>query len=77
MVIVTPSEWLANFVKKSFLGEYPIKVINNGIDIEKFVAEKGVFRKKYDIMVKVAMMKLPHFNPLHHRESVWLRADVQ
>ncbi len=33
-VVVTPSNWLANIVEQSFLGEYPIKVIPNGIDTE-------------------------------------------
>ena len=31
MTIVTPSKWLANLVKESFLGKYPVEVINNGI----------------------------------------------
>ena len=35
-MIITPSEWLADLVKKSFLGEYPIRVINNGIDTTVF-----------------------------------------
>lgn len=34
--IITPSKWLANLVEKSFLGCYPIDVINNGIDLDKF-----------------------------------------
>lgn len=36
MTIVTPSQWLAKKVKLSFLSEYPIKVINNGIDLNIF-----------------------------------------
>ena len=36
LTIVTPSKWLAELVKDSFLNEYSIKVINNGIDTEKF-----------------------------------------
>lgn len=36
MTIVTPSEWLAQQVKESFLGEYPCRVINNGIDLAAF-----------------------------------------
>ena len=36
MTIVTPSEWLANLVNESYLKEYPIKVINNGIDLNIF-----------------------------------------
>lgn len=34
LVIVTPSEWLARRVKQSFLKNYPIEVINNGINNE-------------------------------------------
>jgi len=36
LTIVTPSSWLAGLVKQSFLKEYPVKVIPNGIDLEKF-----------------------------------------
>ena len=36
MTIVTPSQWLANLVKESYLKDYPVKVINNGIDLTVF-----------------------------------------
>lgn len=36
LVLVTPSNWLASQVRESFLGEYPIRVLNNGIDLELF-----------------------------------------
>lgn len=36
LTIVTPSQWLAGVVKQSYLKEYPIKVINNGIDLNVF-----------------------------------------
>ena len=36
MHIVTPSQWLANYVKDSYLGKYNISVINNGISLESF-----------------------------------------
>lgn len=36
MTIVTPSHWLAELVKKSYLQEYPVKVIPNGINLELF-----------------------------------------
>jgi len=45
---VTPSEWLANLVKKSFLGNNSISVINNGIDLEKFFPQKrNVLKTKF------------------------------
>lgn len=36
MMIISPSKWLRNLVKKSYLSEYDIKVINNGIDLSLF-----------------------------------------
>jgi glycosyltransferase involved in cell wall biosynthesis len=49
MVIVTPSIWLANLVKESYLKEYPVKVINNGIDLSVFKPTKSDFRKNYQL----------------------------
>lgn len=40
LTIVTPSCWLGNLVKESFLSEYPVRVIPNGIDLERFVPQK-------------------------------------
>ena len=36
MVLVSPSQWLAGHLRESFLKDYEIKVINNGIDTENF-----------------------------------------
>lgn len=49
MTIVTPSEWLGNLVKKSYLKEYPVHVIHNGIDLKVFKPTKSDFREKYHI----------------------------
>lgn len=47
LTIITPSHWLANLVKQSFLNKYPVKVINNGIDLSIFKPTQIDFRKKY------------------------------
>lgn len=49
MVIVTPSQWLADLVSQTFLAKYPIKVINNGIDLEVFKPIESNFREKYQL----------------------------
>lgn len=36
LTIIVPSEWMANIVKRSYMGRYPVKVINNGIDVKTF-----------------------------------------
>lgn len=46
MTIVTPSEWLKAVVMDSFFNHYPIRVINNGIDLSYFQPIKSDFRKK-------------------------------
>lgn len=36
LTIVTPSDWLGNYVKQSYLSSYPIITIHNGIDLNTF-----------------------------------------
>ena len=48
--IVTPSQWLADLVKQSFLKNYPIKVINNGIDLSVFKPMESSFREKHGLL---------------------------
>ena len=49
MTLVTPSHWLAELVKHSFLKEYPVQVINNGIDLSVFKPTPSNFRDCYGI----------------------------
>ncbi len=49
MTIVTPSHWLEGFVEESFLGEYSVEVIHNGIDTIQFYPMEGDFRERYHI----------------------------
>ncbi|MDO4931776.1 MAG: glycosyltransferase [Prevotellaceae bacterium] len=50
LTIVTPSEWLASFVRESFLGKHPIKVIYNGVDTTSFSKPSNLdVRSKYNI----------------------------
>ncbi len=49
LTIVTPSAWLEGLVKKSFLQQYPICVINNGIDTSIFSPLENDFKKRFEI----------------------------
>jgi len=49
LTIVTPSKWLADLVKQSFLKDYPVQVINNGIDLSVFKPTESNFRERYNI----------------------------
>ena len=52
MTIVTPSKWLADLVLQSPLGKYPVKVINNGIDLGIFKSVESDFKEKHGITDK-------------------------
>ena len=56
MTIVTPSKWLANLVKESFLGKYPVEVINNGIDLDVFKPTESDFREKHNLENKFIIL---------------------
>lgn len=58
MILVSPSQWLADHLHKSFLSSYDIRVINNGVDLSKFrpadsshVKERFKLSSKYIIGV--------------------------
>ena len=46
LTIVTPSRWLADEVKQSFLKDYPVQVIPNGVDQTIFRPTENDLRKK-------------------------------
>ncbi len=47
LTIVTPSKWLADQVAESYLKDYPVKVINNGINLEAFAPKNSDFKAKH------------------------------
>jgi len=56
LTLVTPSEWLARLVKRSFLKEYPVKVINNGIDLNVFKPVPSDFRERNNLTNKFIIL---------------------
>ena len=58
LCIITPSMWLKELVRDSFLHKYDVRVINNGIDLDRFRivdafdADIVELKKKYDIEEK-------------------------
>lgn len=49
LTVITPSNWLANLVKQSFLGEYPTEVQNNKIDFSVFKPTPSEFKKMHGL----------------------------
>ena len=56
LTIVTPSNWLKGLVEESFLSEYPVEVIHNGIDTDFFKPMESDFRKKYGLEDKIIVL---------------------
>lgn len=56
LTIVTPSNWLAGLVRDSFINNYEIKTIHNGIDVSVFKPTESNFRKKYNLENKYIIL---------------------
>lgn len=54
--IVTPSHWLFRLVKKSYLKDYPVTVIHNGIDTKQFYPLDNDFRAFYHLEDKFIIL---------------------
>ena len=63
MIIVSPSKWLGNHTKESFLGGYPVEIIHNGIDLNQF--------KPTDTESVIAKHKLDGKHVILGVASVW------
>ncbi|WP_279159650.1 glycosyltransferase [Thomasclavelia cocleata] len=49
LTLVSPSNWLMNLVKKSYLKNYRVTVINNGVDTNVFKTTPSDIKKQYNI----------------------------
>lgn len=56
LTVVTPSKWLSEQVGRSFLSEYDLKVIPNGINTKIFNPQKSDLRARYGIESKKVIL---------------------
>lgn len=56
LTIITPSNWLANVIKESFLNKYKIISIPNGLDLNAFKPTSSNFRRDYNIQDKYIIL---------------------
>lgn len=56
MTLVTPSFWLTEVTKGGFLKEYPIKVIQNGLDFSIFKPTESDFRERFGLKDKKILL---------------------
>lgn len=60
--IITPSEWLYNLVKKSYLKDFPVLVINNGVDVDLTKCEDNtnLLIDKYNLKDKKVIFSIAY-----------------
>lgn len=59
LYLTVPSEWLNKKIKKSYLGNYDIKTINNGINVNVFrIIKSNKYRKRYKLENKKIILSV-------------------
>lgn len=56
MTLITPSKWLADLTRQSFLKEYPVEVHYNSIDTNIFKPMHSDFREQYGLQDKIIVL---------------------
>lgn len=56
MRLITPSKWLADLTRESFLKEYPVEVVHNTIDLSVFKPTPSNFRKRMGLKGKTIIL---------------------
>ena len=56
LTINVPSQWLADRVKQSFLGEYPVEVVYNTVDRQVFKPTPSDFRERHGLQDKTVLL---------------------
>lgn len=56
MTLAPVSDWLASVVKQSFLGDYPLKTIYNGVDLKLFKPTESDFKYRHKIENKIVVL---------------------
>lgn len=78
LTIITPSKWLADLVKVSFLKEYPVEIINNTVDSNVFKPVKSNFRDRYTLQDKKIVLGVA--SPWDERKGlkdfIWLANNL-
>lgn len=58
MTLVTPSKWLAELTRESFLNIYPVEVLNNGVDIKVFSPQDNEVKIRLGVVGKKMLLAM-------------------
>ena len=59
--LIVPSRWMQTIVMQSYMKDYSIRVLPNGIDLDVFVSVVGDFREKYGLTDKFIVLGVSSF----------------
>lgn len=59
--IIAPSQWMASQVKESYLKNYPVHILPNGITVEQFCRKTSSFREDHGIGDKFMVLGVSSF----------------
>lgn len=78
ITIISPSNWLCQLVKKSFLSNKEVRIINNGIDLNIFKPVNSDFRDKFNIKNKFLILGIANVwtNEKGLQEFIQLAKDL-
>lgn len=76
-LFVTPSEWLKELVKESFLKEYTVEVINNGVEKSDFLeVDKSILKKEFNLPLDKKIVLFVAADPNDERKGVKYVLDI-
>ena len=75
LTVVTPSAWLANIMRESFLEKFPVKVINNGIEQAVFQPRESDFKKIHNCDDKIILLGVANGWGNHKGLDIFLRLN--
>ena len=58
LTLVVPSRWLASIVSRSYLSDYPLRIIPNGVDTMRFRPVESDFRSRYGIGSRTMLLSV-------------------
>ena len=71
LTLVTPCEWLAGYVRQSFMRDYPLRVIYNGVERSSFKPTDGAaLRAKYGLADRKILVGVAAI--WDHRKGLWI-----
>lgn len=56
LTIIAPSTWMKGWIENSFLQEYKVEILYNGVDTTSFKSESSSFKEKYRISDKFMIL---------------------